>query len=62
VAIVAAGGAALLLGVLQYRQVARVLGEHGDPLPLPRWPAMTAAIAALLGIVAIGVYLVVTTS
>ena len=54
--------AALLLGVQQHRQVARVLAEHGDRSALPRWPALTAAMVALLGIVAVGIYLVTTTN
>jgi uncharacterized membrane protein YidH (DUF202 family) len=57
VVLVFAAALALLLGILQYRQVARLLAKHGDPLAVPRWPAMTAALVTLLGIVAVAVYL-----
>jgi putative membrane protein len=56
-ALVAAAGVGLLLGVWQYQQVARLLSQHGDPLVVSRWPAATAAVVVLLGIVALVVYL-----
>jgi inner membrane protein YidH len=51
VALVLAAAVALLLGLVQHRQVGRLLADHGDPLPAPGWPAVAAATLALLGIV-----------
>jgi hypothetical protein len=47
----------LVLGLVQYRQVTALLATHGDPLDAIRWPAVVAAVACLLAIVAIGIYL-----
>jgi inner membrane protein YidH len=56
-ALVAAAALLLVLGLVQYRQVTALLADHGDPLDAPRWPAVVAAVACLLAIVAIGIYL-----
>ncbi|HUJ65066.1 MAG TPA: DUF202 domain-containing protein [Acidimicrobiales bacterium] len=56
-ALVVAGAGALLLGLIQHRQVARILSDDGDPMPAPRWPAVVAATGSLFGIMAVGVYL-----
>ena len=55
--LVVAGAGALLLGLIQHRQVARILSDDGDPMPAPRWPALAAGVGALLAIVAVAVYL-----
>jgi putative membrane protein len=59
IGIVLVGAAALVLflGLVQHRQVAQILAAHGDPLVAPRWPAMSVAAVALLGVIAVGVYL-----
>ena len=56
-ALVAAAAGAVLLGLIQHRQVARILSDDGDPMPAPRWPAVVAAAGVLLGLIALGVYL-----
>jgi putative membrane protein len=56
-ALVAAAALAMLLGLVQYRQIVKILAAHGDPLVAPRWPAVTAGVLSLLGIVAVGIYL-----
>jgi putative membrane protein len=56
-ALVAAGAGAVLLGLIQHRQVARILSDDGDPMPAPKWPAVAAAAGALLGLIALAVYL-----
>lgn len=55
--LVAAGAFLLVLGLVQHRQVTTLLASHGDPLDASRWPAVVAAVAALLAVVAIGIYL-----
>ena len=55
--LVAAAALLLVLGLVQYRQVTALLADHGDPLDATRWPAVVAAVACLLAIVAIGIYL-----
>jgi putative membrane protein len=47
----------LIIGLVHHRQVATLLGRHGDPLPASRWPAVAGAVVALLAIVAVAVYL-----
>jgi putative membrane protein len=56
-ALVAAAALLLVLGLRQYRQITALLADHGDPLDAPRWPAVFAAVACLLAIVAVGIYL-----
>ena len=60
IGLVLVAGAALLLvlGLVQYRQVTALLADHGDALDATRWPAVVAAVACLLAIVAVGIYLV----
>ena len=55
--LVAAAALLLVLGLVQHRQVTALLANHGDPLDATRWPAVVAAVACLLAIVAIGIYL-----
>jgi putative membrane protein len=55
--LVAAAAVVLVLGLVQYRQVTALLADHGDPLDAPRWPAVVAAVASLLAVAAIGIYL-----
>ena len=55
--LVAAAALVLVLGLVQYRQVTALLADHGDPLDAPRWPAVVAAVASLLAVAAIGIYL-----
>ena len=57
IALVAAAALLLVLGLVQYRQVTGLLADHGDPLDATRWPAVVAAVACLLAIVAVGIYL-----
>ena len=54
--LVAAAAVLLVLGLVQYRQVTALLADHGDPLDATRWPAVVAAVACLLAIVALGIY------
>jgi putative membrane protein len=56
-ALVAVGACAVLLGLIQHRQVARILSDDGDPMPAPRWPAVVAAVGSLLGLLALSIYL-----
>ena len=64
IGLVLVGAAAflLVLGLVQHRQITALLAEHGDPLDATRWPAVAAAVAALLAVVAIGVYLAASVS
>ncbi len=55
--LVAAAAFVLVLGLVQYRQVTALLADHGDPLDASRWPAVVAAVASLLAVAAIGIYL-----
>jgi putative membrane protein len=55
--LVAAGAFLLVLGLVQYRQVTALLANHGDPLDATRWPVVIAAVASLLAVVAVGIYL-----
>jgi putative membrane protein len=55
--LVAAAAFLLVLGLVQHRQVAALLADHGDPLDASRWPAVVAAVVSLLVVIAIGVYL-----
>ena len=55
--LVASAALLLILGLVQYRQVTALLAAHGDPLDATRWPAVAAAVACLLAVVAIGIYL-----
>ena len=55
--LVAAAALVLVLGLVQYRQVTALLADHGDPLDAARWPAVVAAVASLLAVAAIGIYL-----
>src|ERR1700759_459634 len=56
-ALVAAAMLTLIIGFFQYRQVTTILAEHGDPLPVSKWPAVVGSAVALLAILAMGVYL-----
>ena len=55
--LVAAAAFLLVLGLVQHRQVTALLADHGDPLDVSRWPAVVAAVASLLAVVAVGIYL-----
>ncbi len=56
--LVAAAAFLLVLGLVQHRQVIALLADHGDRLDASRWPAVVAAVASLLVVLAIGIYLV----
>jgi inner membrane protein YidH len=56
-ALVAAAMLTLLIGFFQHRQVTTILAEHGDALPISKWPAVAGSAVALLAIVALSVYL-----
>ncbi|GAC1398754.1 MAG: DUF202 domain-containing protein [Mycobacterium sp.] len=57
VTLVGLSAVVLIVGIAQHQFVGRVLSRHHEVFPGPRWPVILAAVAGLVAIISLAVYL-----